>query len=271
MTNVKPTMTNVKPKMTDADADAIFKKIMAEESTKLDAEESSVNDAVKASEEMYKQYGEIYFRELIEFINKNLKNFDGTFKINRDGTFKNIGVLQLLFNSILTPRLGFIQDTNNKDYISDDKYNYGITIRMPINPQGGINSCTTTGANDDFAIPNEDWSILVEQFKKGVKDDKISLMNESELMSMIDVVTCERRLCKDDRWKSGLNKLIYCPGSSKSQTIYPWLQTGTKGTEIKSTEIKSTGTKGGRTRKQKRHKKKTNKRKQKRHKKTMKR
>jgi hypothetical protein len=264
----KPTMS--KPKITDANAATIAEQLIVEETTKSNAKESNVKAEVIVSNEMYKQYGETYFRELRNFINKYLKNSDGTFKINRDGTFKN-AILQLLFNLILTPRLDFIQDSKNINYISDGTYNYGITIRIPINPQGGVDSCTTTGANNDFAIPNEDWSILVEQYKKGVKDGKITSINESKLMSMIDVVTCERRLCKDDRWKSGLNKLIYCPGSSGSQTIYPWLQTGTKGTEIKGTEIKSTGTKGGRTRKQKRHKKKTNKRKQKRHKKTMKR
>lgn len=224
-----------KIKMTDADAAITTARLVAEEEKKSHAKESNVKAEVIAYDDIYKQIGETYFRELRKYVNDNLIT-------NQDdkGKFTKKALLTGLFNTILTSRLIFLQDPENAGKINDDNYIYGITIRMPIYESGGIDSCRPSSANDDFAIPNEYWSKLVEQYKMEMKGLYIS----PDTINMINIVACERGLCKDERWKSGLNKLIYCPGSSGSQMIYPWLQTGTK---------------GGRTRKQKKHKRRTRK------------
>jgi hypothetical protein len=171
---------------------------------------------------MFEQSGPIYFDELRKFF-KERSDSAKTDKTNINKTLLLTASLNTLFNSILIPRFKLIKTNTDSEKISDTEYIYGLTIRMP-KYGSGLNSCRTTG-DDDFAIPNEYWSKLVDEYKTENKD-----IMSPDAMPMINAVFCERGLCKDGRWKSTFYpKSMSCPGSSGSETIYPWLQSGFKG------------------------------------------
>jgi hypothetical protein len=186
------------------------------------AKEANVGAQTVTYYNMFEQSGPIYFDELRKFFKERLDSAKKDIT-NIHKTLLLTGSLNTLFNSILIKRFNLLKTTKDSTKINDTKYIYGLTIRMP-KDGSGLNSCRTTG-DDDFAIPNEYWSKLVDEYKTENKDTITR-----DAITMIDAVFCERGLCKDGRWKSTFYpKGMSCPGSSGSETIYPWLQTGSKG------------------------------------------
>ena len=182
------------------------------------AKEANVGAQTVTNSNMFEQSGPIYFDELRKFFKERSDSAEKDIANTRK-TLLLRGSLNTLFNSILIKRFNLLKTTKDSTRIKDTKYIYGLTIRMP-KDGSGLNSCRTTG-DDDFAIPNEYWSKLVDEYKTENKDTMTR-----DAITMIDAVTCERRLCKEERWKSSF---YLCPGSSGRETIYPWLQTGSKG------------------------------------------
>ena len=211
---------------------ALVENTLNDATREYNAKEANVGAQTVTYENMFEQSGPIYFDELRKFFNDGLTRAEG----NRDKTLLLRGSLNTLFNSILIKRFNLLKTTKNSTRIKDTKYIYGLTKRMP-KDGSGLNSCKTT-VDDDFAIPNEYWSKLVDEYKTQNKD----IMNPDAIL-MINAVFCERGLCKDGRWKSTFYpKGMSCPGSSGSETIYPWLQTVSEGGR-KTKRRKTKGTK----------------------------
>jgi len=201
--------------------DALVNSVLYNENKRYDATKSNVGAQTVTYYNMFEQSGPIYFDELRKFFKDGFNRA----KENKENIHKTLlltASLNTLFNSILIPRYNLLKKNTNLDIIRDFEYIYGLTIRMP-KDESGLNSCRTTG--DDFAIPNEYWSKLVDEYKTQNKD-----IMTPDAMLMINAVFCERGLCKDGRWKSTFYpKGMSCPGSSGSETIYPWLKIGSTG------------------------------------------
>lgn len=174
----------------------------------LNVVESRVNDLTNVVDTIYETDGRNYFSELT--------NRYTVFKNNvLEGDIINDGALNILFSKILVPRMNFISLEANKGKWNTTDYLYGLTVRMK-KTGTTIDSCNLA---TDLAIPNNGWDKLVKRYTELTKGNKVPLWisdNKSKIDQMIAQVNCERGICKDNRWKSGMSKMYFCNGQESN-------------------------------------------------------
>jgi hypothetical protein len=197
-----------------------------------------------------------YFKELKDQYNKFKSKFNlqkAADAIKGSDLFNDTDVSSILWN-ILTQRMIFIKN-NPKIVLDDNEFITGLTIRMKKEPI--VNSCITEG-DEDFAISNNDWAKIKSQFERLKQEGTRSfIVDTTQLQSveeMIKQVDCERGICKDNRWKSGMSKMYYCKGQDSNPFYQALMATSVGGKKIRKTR-KSRKTKRTKRRRTRRAKK----------------